>query len=297
MSVIECKNLTKVYKDFRALDELNCTINEKTITGLIGRNGAGKTTLLKILAGYLSETSGEVHVFSERPYNNLFVSANSILIDDQVKFSNSLTLMQILEEAERFYEHWDMEFAKRLCNYFSFPKNQHHQFLSKGRKSTFNAIIGLASRCELTMFDEPITGMDAAVRKDFYRALLKDYLEHPRTIILSSHHLDEIEDLLEDVLLIKNGQAFLHLPVEDLKEYAVGLTGRTEVVQQWMYDKEVLYKNQISPDYTYVVVKNNFPIEKAKQLGIEVSSVSPSDVCIYLTNETKGGIDDVFSKN
>jgi len=295
MNVIECKQLTKSYGQLKALDNLSLTIQESKITGLIGRNGAGKTTLLKTLAGYWRETSGEVKVFSEKPFDNLNVSANAIFIDDQIKFPESLTLMEILKQGENFYERWDMGFAKRLFKYFSFDEKQVHNNLSKGKISTFNVIFGLASRCALTMFDEPTTGMDAAVRKDFYRALLKDYLANPRTIIISSHHLDEIEDLLEDVLLIDQGKKYLHLPIEDLQEYGLGLTGKTAIVKQWTANKEVLFTNRIGEDNSYVVVKNDFfPLEQAKKLGLEVSSVVPSDLCVYLTSQTKGGIDDVF---
>lgn len=296
MTVITCENLTRAYGSFKALNELSLTIEGKKVTGLVGRNGAGKTTLLKILAGYWQETSGEVRVFSERPYNNLFVTANTILIDDQLVFPRTLTLGDILEEAARFYPYWDMDFAKRLFQYFQFHENQFHGHLSKGRKSTFNAILGLASRCPLTLFDEPTTGMDASVRKDFYRALLKDYLEHPRSVMISSHHLDEIEELIEDIVLIEAGKVFLHQSIDELKDYAVGLTGRPEIVNQWTYDKEVLHSQLIHKELSYVVVKNDFPIEQAQRLGIDVTPVSPSDVCVYLTNKREGGIDDVFRK-
>lgn len=295
MNVIECNELTKTYGNVKALDQLSLTIGENKITGLIGRNGAGKTTLLKILAGYWRETSGEVKVFLEKPFNNLNVSANTIFIDDQMKFPETLTLMEILREGERFYEKWDMNFAKRLFTYFSFDEKQIHKNLSKGKKSTFNVIFGLASRCALTMFDEPTTGMDTAVRKDFYRALLKDYLAYPRTILISSHHLDEIEELLEDVLLIDQGKKYLHLPIEEVQEYALGLTGKTAIIEQWVANKEVLFTRRMGEERSYIVVKNDFfPIEQANQLGIEMSSVNPSDLCVYLTNQTKRGIDDVF---
>jgi ABC-2 type transport system ATP-binding protein len=295
VNVIECEGITKKQGRLKALDELSFTIKENTITGLIGRNGAGKTTLLKILAGFWQETNGTVKVFDERPFNNLLVSANAIYVDDQMQFSNRLTLSDILHEAGRFYGNWDAELARRLFNYFSFHPKQVHMHLSKGKKSTFNMIIGLASRCALTMFDEPTTGMDASVRSDFYRALLKDYLAYPRTIIISSHHLEEIEDLLEDVLLIDQGRKYLHLPMDELKEYALGLTGRTEMVIQWTANHEVIHTRQIGNDLTYSVVKNaNLQLDKARQLGIEVSKVSASELCVLLTNKTKGGIDDVF---
>ncbi|MEC5425474.1 ABC transporter ATP-binding protein [Virgibacillus sp. C22-A2] len=295
MNVIACENLTKRQGKENTLHDLSFTLKDKSITGLIGRNGAGKTTLLKILAGLWRETSGEVSVFSEKPFNSMLVSANSIYIDDQMAFPTALTLSELLKEGERFYGNWNMKLAERLFEYFSFHPNQIHNTLSKGKKSTFNMIVGLASRCELTMFDEPTTGMDAAVRNDFYRALLKDYLAHPRTFLISSHHLDEIEDLLEDILLIEDGEKVLQLPMDDLKEYAVGLTGRTEIVRQWAMNKEVLYTQEIDLNSTYVVIKNGyFEVENAKRLGINVSPVSSSDVCVYLTNKKKGGIDDVF---
>ncbi|RLL41991.1 ABC transporter ATP-binding protein [Oceanobacillus piezotolerans] len=295
MNVIECNGLTKMQGNHTALDQLSFSIKEHTITGLIGRNGAGKTTLLKILAGHWKETSGEVTVFSKRPFHNLFVSVNSIYIDDQLAFSTTMTLSEILNEASRFYPNWDKQLSERLFNYFSFHENQKHDQLSKGRKSTFHMIIGIASRCALTLLDEPTTGMDAAVRKDFYRALLRDYLDHPRTMILSSHHLEEMEDLLENVLLIQNGRKYLHLPMDELKEYGIGVTGRTEMVRQWIHNKKVIYVKEVGKNATYAVLKREgLPLEKAKQLGMELTPVSASDICIYLTNQTKGGIDDVF---
>lgn len=295
MNVIECEKLTKKRRQLTALQDLSFSIEENTITGLIGRNGAGKTTLLKILAGFWRPSSGKVDIFKEDPFQNLFISANAIYVDDQMRYSSRLTLSEILTEAERFYENWDAELAKRLFDYFSFHPRQAHHHLSKGKMSTFNIIIGLASRCALTMFDEPTTGMDAGVRKDFYRALLKDYLAHPRTIIISSHHLEEIEDLLEDVLLLDEGKKYFHLPMDELKEYAVGISGRTEVVMQWMANKEVIHNEQVGNNATYAIVKNDyFSIDQAKQLGMEVSPVSASDLCVHLTSRSKGGIESVF---
>ena len=128
-----------------------------------------------------------------------------------------------------------------LFDYFSFHQDQQYNDLSKGMKSTFNMIVGLSARCALTMFDEPTTGMDAAVRKDFYRALLKEYIAYPRTIILSSHHLNEIEDLLEDILLLKNGKEHLHMPIAELRTWAIGIEGLTANVNEWIGNREVIH--------------------------------------------------------
>ncbi|MBS4205692.1 ATP-binding cassette domain-containing protein [Lederbergia citrea] len=300
MKVIECTNVTKKYGRINVLDKMTFSIEENKMTGLIGRNGAGKTTLLKILSGFIRETSGEVQVFSEGPFNSLFVSANSIFIDDQMTFPPALNLAEILEEASRFYENWDAELAQGMFDYFSFNPHQYHRNLSKGLMSTFNMIIGLSARCALTIFDEPTTGMDASVRKDFYRALLKDYIAHPRSIIISSHHLNEVEDLLEDLLLIKDGKAHLHLPISELKEWAIALQGKKSTVAGWTMGREVLHEKQMGPSSIYSVVKNDFTeadIQSARLDGLEITSVSSSDVCVYLTSKHKGGIDDVFNRN
>ncbi|NLP52868.1 ABC transporter ATP-binding protein [Bacillus sp. RO1] len=297
MKVVECEGLIKEYGRSKALNDLSFQISENKITGLIGRNGAGKTTLLKIMAGFQKQTSGTVKVFNEQPYNSLFASANSILVDDQMAFPIALNLGEVLDAAAKFYPNWDEVLAKRLFDYFSFRANQRHSDLSKGMKSTFNMIVGLASKCSLTLFDEPTTGMDASVRKDFYRALLKDYIANPRSIIISSHHLEEMEDLLEDILLMKNGRKLLHVSVSELKEYAIGVKGSAHALTEWLVDKEVLYKKEIGASMIYVVIKNVYS-EKIKQdankLGFELIPVSSNDVCIYLTNNDKGGIDDVF---
>lgn len=300
MKIIECRGLTKAYGRTKALNNLSFEIEENKITGLIGRNGAGKTTLLKIIAGYFKETSGELKVFGENPFNNLMVSANVIYINDQMNFPTALSLKEILNVSSTFYENWDQGLADRLFDYFSFQPTQQYNNLSKGMKSTFNMIVGLSARCALTMFDEPTTGMDAAVRKDFYRALLKDYIDYPRTILLSSHHLDEIEDLLEDILLIKDGKELLQIQVEELKEWGIGVQGTTTVVKEWIKNQEVIHSKNIGLDRMYAVIKN-FDSESEKQKatssGLTITPVSSSDVCVYLTSKTRGGIDDVFIKD
>lgn len=308
MKVIECDNLTKSFGKFKALDSLSFEIEENKITGLIGRNGAGKTTLLKLIAGYLKPTGGELKVFSQHPLNNLSVAGNMIFVDENMAFPESLTLENILTEVAPFYPNWDSRLAEALFDYSNLNPQIRHSRLSKGSKSLFNCIIGLASHCPLTLFDEPTTGMDAAVRKDFYRALLKDYLEYPRTILLSSHLLNEVEDILEDVLLLKQGRKCLHLPVDELKEWAIGLRGNAQVIRELLEGEEIIHQEEFAKDNVYAVIKRNInsPVVrdfiqegsgKAKQSGVELMPVSIDDLFIYLTEKSKGGIDDVFKRS
>lgn len=299
MSVLEFNMVTKAYGKKKALDDLTFSLGENKITGLIGRNGAGKTTMLKIAAGFIKETSGDVRVFGEHPFNNLIVSANLIMIDNDMNLPAALNLEELLETAANFYPNWDMKLARNLFDYFSLQPKQTHAGLSKGMKNTFNAILGLAARCPLTIFDEPTNGMDAGVRKDFYRALLKDYIAHPRTIIISSHHLGEVEDILEDILLLKDGKQFLHMPVEELREYAIVVSGKEEAVNHWLRGHEVFHKSEESFGRTFGVIRNELSddqIASAMKSGLEFSTISNEDLCLYLTSQEKGGIDDVFNK-
>lgn len=292
MTVISSKELTKRYGNKRAVNNFDLSIKRNTITGLVGRNGAGKTTLLKILAGQKRHTSGSVKVFNELPFNNLFVSANTIFVSEELEFPVSLNLLEILETASSFYPKWNMDFAKRLFSYFNFEEKEYFHQLSKGKRSTFSMIVGLATRCSLTLFDEPTSGMDLAVRKDFYRILLKDYIDHARTFIISSHYLEEIEDLLEDLLLIDEGRKILHLPIDEVKNYAISVTAPKAYLQQIPEEKWIL-KTNLDDDLASLIVKRGDLPDTLTRENLTIRPVSPSDLSIYLTGH-KGGIDDVL---
>ncbi len=299
MDVISGQGLTKTFGRLKAVDGLSFNIEENRITGLIGPNGAGKTTLLKMIAGFMRVSSGEVLVFSENPFNNLKVSTNMIFVDENMKFSQSLSLSEIMVSASAFYKNWEPKLATGLLEYFSLDPGRRHNQLSKGMRSTFNMIIGLAARCPLTIFDEPTSGMDAGVRKDFYRALLRDYLQKPRSIIFSSHLLNEVEDLLEDILLLRQGQKRLHLPIPDLKEFAVALRGKKEVVADLLEGEEIFHQKSVGTEHSYTVIRRDraeLLLEEKKPLGVETLPVKAEDLCVYLTSQTRGGIDDVFDR-
>lgn len=300
MTVIEAEGLTKSYRNVKALDKLTFTIEENSITGLIGRNGAGKTTLLKTIAGFIKVSEGRINVFGENPFNSLKVSANTFYADDNLVFPPSLNLKEISEQLSGFYANWDRNLSEGLFNYFGLNLKQKHEKLSKGQKSTFNAILALASHSALTIFDEPTTGMDSAVRKDFYRALLKDYIAFPRTIIISSHLLSEIEDILENILLIKEGVRVLHMPVDELREMAVQVKGEANLINTFLKEKEIIHEEKANGNFRSAVVKNTLSeteLQNAKISGLEIVPVNTDDLCVYLTAKVKGGIDDVFNRN
>lgn len=293
---IVCEGLTKSYGNKNALDRLGFSIDENKIIGLIGRNGAGKTTFLKTCAGYLLPTSGEVRINGENPFDNLNVLSDMVFIDEEVQYDTGFKLKDILALGKAAYENWDDAFAEKLIKYFKLDGNQKYRKLSRGMKTQFNIIMGLACRAKLTLMDEPTLGLDAAVRKEFYKILLKDYMEHPRTIVISSHLLSEIENLLEEIVLIDEGRLVLHETLEKLQNYAVYLNGGSERAKAFIQKKKVLNVDEFGNSYIAAIENDLNEDEKEFLAGnnIDVSRVKVEDVCIYLTKQGKGGGFDAF---
>ena len=168
------------------MDDVSFTIEKDTIYGLLGRNGAGKTTVMSILTAQNFATSGDVRVFGEQPYENAEVLARMCFVRESQKYPEDAQARSTpSRRASLFFPNWDQALADRLVEDFQLPLNRRIKKLSRGQLSAVGVIIGIASRAEITFFDEPYLGLDAVARQIFYDRLLEDYAEHPRTVILS----------------------------------------------------------------------------------------------------------------
>lgn len=293
--MIKLEDVSKQYGRKEVNQDITCHIEANTITGLIGRNGAGKTTLLKMIAGFKRPTKGHISVFQENPFNNLTASQNSIFVDEYLALPASLMIEEIVEFSASFYPNFDLKLAHNLLNYFDIPIKSRQPVLSKGQRSTLHFIIGLAARCPLTIFDEPTSGMDSTVRHDVYRALLKDYIRFPRTVILSSHQIQEIEHLLEDVLMLDHGKLVVHASVDELRDYALKISGDALLVQKAVESAEVIYKENLGNNELAVVIKKTDDFQLTNP-NLSQELVPIHDLLTYMTKGRKGGIDDVFHK-
>ncbi|MET3684087.1 ABC-2 type transport system ATP-binding protein [Alkalibacillus flavidus] len=293
MSDIQLKNVTKRYRQKTAISSLTLDIPDKSMTGLVGPNGAGKTTLLNMIAGFEKTTDGELTVFGEEPFDHLNVAANLFYVHDGMMYPQDFRIADVFRAFQTNYPHWDQALAEQLAQHFGLDIRQMPRYLSKGQASTLNAVIGLAVHTPVTLFDEPTTGMDYGVRRDFYRALLKSYLATPRTIVLSSHLLNELEDLLEHVVLINRGELVLQTEMDDLKHYAVGVSGTEEQLNGL---ENVLYQESLGFNQHFWVIEHpgESDLNRLREQGLSVAPVAPADLCVYLTQTGKGDIDDVF---
>lgn len=288
--MITCEQLQKRYGKKEILSDVSFQIEEPKIIGLIGRNGVGKSTLLKLLAGHVKASKGNIEVVGKKPFQNLTVAANTLFIEDAMTFPAVFTLKEILESAKKFYVNFATDLAFELLKFSNISEKNHHTQLSKGQKATFNLIYGIASRSAITLLDEPMNGMDETIRDDMYRVILKDFLAYPRVIIISSHYLNEMEHLIEEILLLHKGKVALFAPVEEVQELAVKLVGQKGNVEPTLTKYEVLATYENGPIFEAIVRKNDLPLPD----HVRMQSLSASDVCKVLTATEGGTIDDIY---
>jgi ABC-2 type transport system ATP-binding protein len=224
-AVATVHDVTMRFREHTALDGVSTSVEKDAITGLLGRNGAGKTTLMQLLTGHRVPTSGRIEVFGARPYENDAVLGRICFIKEGQRYPDHFRVRDALDAAAMLFPAWDAELARSLMRDFDLPTARPIKKLSRGMTSAVGIIIGLASRAEVTLFDEPYLGLDAVARQLFYDRLLADYAEHPRTVVLSTHLIEEIASLLERVLLIDRGRVLLDTDAESLRGSALTVTG------------------------------------------------------------------------
>src|SRR3954452_13826710 len=217
--------VTMRFRGHTALDAVSTTIQADTITGLLGRNGAGKTTLMQLLTGHRLPTAGQVRVLDRAPYENDAVLSQMCFIKESQRYPDLFRVCDAVAAAAAVYPGWDHDLAAQLIADFELPVKRKIKKLSRGMTSAVGIVLGLASRAPVTLFDEPYLGLDAVARQLFYDRLLADYAEHPRTIVLSTHLIEEISDLLEHVLLIDHGRVLLDADAETLRATALTVSG------------------------------------------------------------------------
>lgn len=284
-SVIEVRNLTKQYKHTTALDDINLSIEQDSIYGLLGRNGAGKTTLMSILTAQGFATSGEVEVFGEHPYENAGVLNRMCFVRESQKYPEDATAKHAIATARLFFPRWDQPFAEELINDFRLPMKTPIKKLSRGQQSAIGVIIGLASRAEVTFFDEPYLGFDAVARQLFYDRLIEDYAQCARTIVLSSHLIDEVADLIENVIVIDRGRIIMDESTEEARTRAVNIVGDADSVQRLVAGREVIHRESLGRVSSVTILGRLSGIDREfiAQANLDLTPVSLQQLVVRTT--------------
>lgn len=285
-AVIEVKNLTKRYRDTIAVDDVSFSIERDAIYGLLGRNGAGKTTVMSILTAQNFATAGEVRVFGEPPYENAAVLSRMCFVRESQKYPDDATPTHAFRIARLFYPNWNQTVADQLIREFRLPMKTRIKKLSRGQLSAVGVIIGIAARAEVTFFDEPYLGLDAVARQIFYDRLLEDYAEHPRTIILSSHLIDEVANLLEKVIVIDGGRIVMDEDTESIRDRASTIVGDTAVVEEFVATREVIHRESLGR-ITSATVLGALSAEDRSELALAGLDVLPVSLQQLIVRQTQ----------
>ncbi|GAB6931188.1 ABC transporter ATP-binding protein [Paenibacillus sp. JCM 10914] len=289
--VIEVINLTKRYHDATAVDQVSFRIEADKIYGLLGRNGAGKTSIMQMITSQLFATSGEIRVFGESPYENLNVIERICFIKEGQKYSDLFTVQDVMIVASKVYANWDQAYAEQLIGLFRLPSKRLVKRLSRGMLSSVGIVVGLASRAPLTIFDEPYLGLDAVAREMFYDLLIEDYTEHPRTIILSTHLIDEVSRLLEHIIVIDDGRILLDTDTDELRGRTHNVIGHQSAVESFIQGRDVIHQEALGSTISAMVMGGSETSIKreAEQAGLETAPVSLQQLIVQLTKNRKVG--------
>lgn len=273
-AMMECTNLNKSYGRTDAVRQLDLRLDENTVYGLLGRNGAGKTTLLNMMTGGIFPDSGTIKV-GGAPLRPGETPKDTCYIREKNFHFGGAKVIEILRIASAFHPNWDWDFANELLRIFKLNPNKKMRQLSRGLESLVGNVVGLASRAPLTIYDEPVLGLDVLMREKFYSVLMEDYALHPRTILLSTHLIDEISKVVERVYILEAGSILLHDDVDNIRTQSFMLTGSNEALDQFTIGKRVIYKESYGKGSLAAVYGKIGEDERlqAERMGISVDGL------------------------
>jgi ABC-2 type transport system ATP-binding protein len=217
--VIDVSGLTRRFGDKTALDSVSVSMPRGAVYGLVGANGAGKTTLIKHILGLLRAQSGSVRVFGLDPVADPVAVLSRIgYLSEENDLPGWMRVDELIRYTRAFYPAWDDAYAEQLRQSFALDSAAKIKNLSKGQKARAGLLIALAHRPELLVLDEPSSGLDPIVRRDILGAVIRTIADEGRTVLFSSHLLEEVEQVADHVTMINNGRIVLSAPLDAIRE-------------------------------------------------------------------------------
>ena len=218
-SVIAISELTRRFGATTALDSVSLSLPRGAVYGLVGANGAGKTTLIKHILGLLRAERGSVRVFGLDPVADPVAVLSRIgYLSEENDLPGWMRVDELIRYSRAFYPDWDDAYAEQLRRAFGLDHAAKIRTLSKGQKARAGLLVALAHRPELLVLDEPSSGLDPIVRRDILGAVIRTIADEGRTVLFSSHLLDEVEEVADHVTMIAAGRITLSAPLEQIRE-------------------------------------------------------------------------------
>jgi ABC-2 type transport system ATP-binding protein len=282
MALIEARNLSKTYGKHVALDHINLTVEAGRIVGLIGPNGAGKTTALRAILG-LTRYEGELKVLDREPFKErAALMRDACFIADVAVLPSWLTVNQALDFVANTHPKFRRERAQELLGKTQIGGKRRMRELSKGMKTQVHLSLSMAIDAKLLVLDEPTLGLDILARRAFYDALVNDYMDETRTIVITTHQVEEIENLLTDALFIDQGRIVLDSSLERIAERYVACGVAADQMQAARALKPFYQRHTLGKTFCYY---EDVPREQLSALG-ELHTPSIAD--LFVAKLSKG---------
>ncbi len=268
--MIYVNNLTKTFDDTKALEGLCLNVKKGTVYGLIGPNGAGKTTIIKHLTGVLKQDSGDIKIMGEPVYENMALKEKVMCIGDDLYFFPTYTILDMAKFYEGLYPDWDNARFNTLKDVFKIDVKRKVRKLSKGMQKQVAFWLGICTKPEVLILDEPVDGLDPVMRKNVWKLLLSDVAEREMTVLVSSHNLRELEDVCDHVGIMHAGKVVLEKSLDDAKGniHKIQVAFRNFFPEELSKSIEILHKEQFG-SVVSLIVKGNIEEIKSKIMAYE----------------------------
>ena len=241
--MIEMRNVSKTFDRYKAVENVNLSIQKGSIYGLIGSNGAGKTTLIKLLAGIYRQENGDVTIEGNPVYENVSLKQKVFYIPDQPYFLSHYTTKHMAHFYKSIYPSWSEDRFGKLAELFEVDLNKKIHAFSKGWQRQISFILALSANPEILILDEPMDGLDPVVRKKVKNLLINDVAEREMTILISSHNLREIEDICDHIGIIHKGTLIMEKELDELKSdiHKIQVAYKEEIPKQLLKNLKPLH--------------------------------------------------------
>ncbi len=278
-ALIELKNVSKSYGDLKALDAVNLEIPAGKIVGLVGPNGAGKTTLLRALTGEL-DYQGEAKVLDCEPRTQRAdLMGKTGVIHDIAVLPSWMKVNELLDFLSGIHSGFHREKAEAFLKTTTIPMDKKIKTLSKGMKTQLHLAVTLSADSRLLILDEPTHGLDILFRKQLYTSVLEDYFDEEKSILISTHQIEEVEHILSDVIFINKGKILLYASIEELGKRFTQLTIPA--------DQADTLREQLKPMSEYGILgRRVFLLENTESKALiglgEIQTPSVADIFVAL---------------
>ena len=286
MITVEIAGVTKAFGKTNVLDNIDLKLEDGKTYALLGRNGSGKTTLMNLMCTKYIPDSGVIKLMDEEAYENDRVLSEICFMKDYVPAFEDMKLSAIFKYAEKFYTRWNKTLEEKLIKQFGLETKKIYGFLSKGQQTAVGLIVGLCSNTRILLLDEIYSGLDAVARKELYTILMQEQERYTRTMVLSSHLIEEMTNLFSDVIILHDGKIILNDSLDTVQTKARKLTGRKDI-EDILSDKNVLGKNSVgtmSEIYIYDDFTEN-EISELNERGYKLAPMNLQELFAAITEK------------